>query len=117
MGVCEIDDDKDRRWNGTYLRLTSEKFTGERGPGGFFETAIIAEAKRRVLVKTESWDEYDRSQVLGPTEEELEQSRDTQDEAYRAWRNSPLTAEEKAARYRSGWRQWICPSRKDSETE
>jgi hypothetical protein len=117
MGICEIDDDKDRDWKGTYLRLTSEKFTGERGTGGFFEKEVIEEAKRRVIVKTESWDEYDRSQVFGPTEEELEQSRDTQDEAYRAWRHSPLTAKEKADRYRSGWRQWICPSRKDSESE
>jgi hypothetical protein len=110
MGHCEVDDSHLRAGNGTYLRLRSEQFTGERGPGGFFETAIIAEAKQRVLAKTEGWDEFDRSQVLGPTEEELARSRDTNDEAYRAWRYGPLTADE-IARSPRRWREIMRPSR------
>jgi hypothetical protein len=110
MGGCEVDDSKFRDWKGTWLRLRSEEFTGERGPGGFFETTIIAEAKRRVLVKTEGWDEFERSQVLGPTEEELARSRDTNDEAYRAWRYGSLTADE-IARSPRRWREIMRPSR------
>jgi hypothetical protein len=69
--------DKDRVPNGTWLRLTSEKFTGKRGPGGYFDAPVIVEAKRRVLTLAdkEDWDIYQRSALFGPTWAELALSR------------------------------------------
>jgi hypothetical protein len=73
MGGCEVDYDRLRSRDGTWLRLTSAKFTGKRGAGGFYKTDIIEEARRRVLdrVEVEGWDDFTRDLLLGPTEAEL----------------------------------------------
>jgi hypothetical protein len=80
IGYCEVDGRKQRRRDGTWLRLLD----GRGRSGEYFDAIIITEAKQRVLAQAEleGWSDDRRIAFLGPTEVEPARSRITNDETY-----------------------------------